>query len=420
VSEGKPIVVIGAGAAGLSAANHLLQSGREVVVLEANDYIGGRIKSHCCADGEVVELGASLIHHRKGYLRKVAENKKALGRRKSSMRFLLNGKPHTEFSLLRQIKFLDMFRIRKVFHHLYSYRGDDVGLAHLLDLAKLSENTKKLFFGMYSSALGTDMNNVGINSLRYSYKRARLRAERDVVAEEVAVEFISLLSEYVDAVSANVRLNSVVTDVNYHVDGITVVLKDGEELLAEQVVVTVPLSILKNNKIRFFRSLPAAKQEAIDALGVGAAAKLVLDFSNAFWGEKVSHLIGCGSEVTFFVASGSANRLIAYVYGEQLLQQDDETVCKAVLAQLDENYSSQASASFDSFYMQNWLREEYIAGGYSFDAIGSEGSRERLAEPVFDRIHFAGEATIDGYSASVEGAVMSGERAAKEVLALLQ
>jgi monoamine oxidase len=54
-------VVVGAGLAGLAAASALARAGREVVVLEARDRIGGRVWSRELADGSVVEMGAEFI-----------------------------------------------------------------------------------------------------------------------------------------------------------------------------------------------------------------------------------------------------------------------------------------------------------------------------------------------------------------------
>ncbi len=58
---GGPVVVVGAGLAGLSAAEALLRAGRDVVVLEASDRVGGRVWSRELANGSVIEMGAEFI-----------------------------------------------------------------------------------------------------------------------------------------------------------------------------------------------------------------------------------------------------------------------------------------------------------------------------------------------------------------------
>ena len=55
-------VVVGAGAAGLLAAVTLKEAGRDVIVLEARDEIGGRARSTTLSGGAVVERGARNVH----------------------------------------------------------------------------------------------------------------------------------------------------------------------------------------------------------------------------------------------------------------------------------------------------------------------------------------------------------------------
>lgn len=55
------VCVVGAGIAGLIAARDLVAAGREVIVPEARDRVGGRVWNHSLADGTVVELGGQWL-----------------------------------------------------------------------------------------------------------------------------------------------------------------------------------------------------------------------------------------------------------------------------------------------------------------------------------------------------------------------
>ena len=57
----KDVIVIGAGISGLVAASTLVQKGANVIILEAKDYVGGRIKTNRSL-GEPFEFGAGWIH----------------------------------------------------------------------------------------------------------------------------------------------------------------------------------------------------------------------------------------------------------------------------------------------------------------------------------------------------------------------
>ena len=64
-----------------------------------------------------------------------------------------------------------------------------------------------------------------------------------------------------------------------------------------------------------------------------------------------------------------------------------------------------------------WAADPYARGSYSFLAVGSSPADLRaLAEPVGERLLFAGEATHEEFFATVHGAYMSGIREAERIL----
>jgi monoamine oxidase len=66
--------------------------------------------------------------------------------------------------------------------------------------------------------------------------------------------------------------------------------------------------------------------------------------------------------------------------------------------------------------VQDWQREPFSRGAYSYVLVGGEGARESLAAPVADTLYFAGEATSTEESGTVGGALQSGLRAAREIV----
>jgi len=70
-------------------------------------------------------------------------------------------------------------------------------------------------------------------------------------------------------------------------------------------------------------------------------------------------------------------------------------------------------------YFHDWDSDPFSRGAYSYVKAGGEGCQKTLGAPVAETLFFAGEATdITGYNGTVHGAIASGQRAAKEILAI--
>ncbi|MFY9781575.1 MAG: FAD-dependent oxidoreductase [Candidatus Baltobacteraceae bacterium] len=76
-------------------------------------------------------------------------------------------------------------------------------------------------------------------------------------------------------------------------------------------------------------------------------------------------------------------------------------------------------AAFESGYTHDWQRDPFARGAYSYALVGGEKAHETLVRPIEDAPWFAGEATAGGAEGgTVAGALESGLRAAREILAL--
>jgi monoamine oxidase len=88
------------------------------------------------------------------------------------------------------------------------------------------------------------------------------------------------------------------------------------------------------------------------------------------------------------------------------------------LAHLAQVFGNQPRELLEEWKIVDWAADQWAQGGYSSPALGSAGLRAALATPC-GQLYFAGEATVtDDSPATVHGAIVSGERAAREFLAL--
>jgi monoamine oxidase len=203
------------------------------------------------------------------------------------------------------------------------------------------------------------------------------------------------------------------------------------------VIVTVPLSILKNGDITFTPGLDATKTSALAKFKMDAAMRIILDFKTNFWGLDSSYIWG-GSTVPQYFNSGVGRSkffrsMALTIYGqkaEQLSALSDYNKVLTILAELDAVYQGQATRFIrrdldnpnDStnllYLVKDWTKDEYIKGGFSYPLVGTTNAdRKDLSLPLADKLYFAGEATdVDGDSGTVSGALNSAARVVEEIV----
>ncbi|HEX6911827.1 MAG TPA: FAD-dependent oxidoreductase, partial [Longimicrobium sp.] len=77
---------------------------------------------------------------------------------------------------------------------------------------------------------------------------------------------------------------------------------------------------------------------------------------------------------------------------------------------------AEVEAELDEWHHHDWAADPYARGAYSYVPAGALDAQARLARPVDDTLFFAGEATCrHGMNSTVEGALGSGRRAAREI-----
>ena len=207
----------------------------------------------------------------------------------------------------------------------------------------------------------------------------------------------------------------------------------GESVRCGAVVVTVPVSVLRDGDIAFEPPLPPAKALAARRIQMGTASKVVLVFSEPFWPEDFFDVC-CMHEfiAEFWVAqcppprpgeeAGAAGAvLVGFQAGDGARAMErlpDAEVARRACAQLDRIFGpgAPATARLRRHAVKHWGTEPFIKGAYSFPAAGvGPLDRRELAAPVAGALFFAGEATHIGVNPCMQAALETGERAAREV-----
>jgi monoamine oxidase len=181
--------------------------------------------------------------------------------------------------------------------------------------------------------------------------------------------------------------------------------------------------------VTFVPELPADKARAIEGLKFGAGMKVIFGFRSRFWKPDIAIIAG-GAFATYWPPVGNQfsndNVLTAFAVGEHAdrLNANETQVVELLLGELDSFFGGHAATqNFLDSYTMNWSKERFIGGYATYPNSSSYfENKAALAQPVQGRVFFAGEATNTecdslGY---VHGAMATGARAAKELMATIQ
>jgi monoamine oxidase len=111
--------------------------------------------------------------------------------------------------------------------------------------------------------------------------------------------------------------------------------------------------------------------------------------------------------------------------GDRLDQTVDQTLDSCVRDQAMASLSQILNVSIEyvrerltASHFHNWQQDPFSRGAYGYVPVAGLDDQRALSQPLGGTLFFAGEATSIGHIGTVHGAIMSGQRAATEILAL--
>lgn len=415
------VVVVGAGAAGLTTAHELTRRGFRVTVVEGRDRIGGRILTDHSL-GVPVDLGAAWVHGDNPV--KDAMDDAGLGFAgttdyESFVAFDVDGTRLSEQHLLGPVA-----RVRAAERLLARIGADrrrsvrDVLDSHgVLDGlgGRARRVTDLLFYTVFHQefAIPPELLSAGEVANYYDYPGAeRLPAGG---MEQV----LSLYDPAVD-----IRFGSVVSAITLTGTGVEVTTSRGT-FEADRCVCAVPLAVLQRGAIRFDPVLPDDVRRAIDHLVVGDFYKLALSFDDEFWDREHDFTAsiggpgqyGDGRHVAFLHLDRAQRQPILVMIAGTHLARELELAGAAdatqfALDRLRRAYGTDVPAPVATV-ASSWRSEPLTGGAYSNYGVDATSDDVRsFHRLVLGRLAFAGEHTSERTPSTVHGAVESGRRAA--------
>jgi len=437
------VVIIGAGLAGLAAADELKQAGHEVVVVEGRDRVGGRLLTTRLA-GVDVDAGATWVAPGHAAVRDLAarlgaaivpqfhEGKGVLsfsGKRK--VESLLAMPPWVMLDLWRIMgamqKLVDRLPVAGTWDHPLAAKLDSMSLGEWLG-KKLALGQTRKFIGMLAMVhFGAPASDVSLfNVLRYVKTLGGLEHMMAVEGGDQQDRFLqtahSLATGLAKGLEPNVLLNAPATRIE-NSEGRALVTAGEHQIAAKRVIVACAPGHRSN--IEFSPALPEQHYGLSRTWRLGALSKAFVAYERPFWreqglsGEGVSdNAVGF---LTFDVSPEPQGPGILMVFcdarGFDALEPSQRTA--RVIKQLVHLYGEQASKPID-YTDFSWGNDSFAPGGPN-PAVAPKAWTNYgkfLREPV-GLIHWAGSETADETSGTMNGALLSGQRAAQETMAAL-
>ncbi len=458
VREKEKVIIIGAGMAGLAAADTLRNAtGYDVTILEARQRIGGRVNSDSSL-GVTVDLGGSWIHGT--FLNPLNKLTKRFGAK----------------------------TVKTDYDHIYLYDSNGKKLADG-DVEELDEAWEEVLEDAWRSmrSLGSGVS-IGkavdyvlkgekltpIEQRFLAWRKATLEIATAADLDDVSLSadadagyegndlflpkgFISLVEPL--SRGLDIRLGHIVKKIEWSQAGVKVTTTgtpnralcnachdhglfpdniwpktaEGDEKVfeADRVIVTLPLGVLQaginGDGPKFSPELPKEKIEAIEGLNIADANKVAMLFEKRFWPKKPhffgvlgdpgkgyptyqNYFMGLDEPVLVGFAGGNSIR------SRELLS-DADTVALA-MAELRKMFGDSIPEP-SRHVVTRWHSDPFAVGSYSYVPAGTKTNpRKTLRKPVGDSLFFAGEAASTEDPGTVTGAYMSGVAEAKRIIGL--
>lgn len=468
MSKQAEVVIIGAGVAGLKAGITLIDLGKvkqeDILILEADSRIGGRLKTDSTSSklGLTYDLGASWFHD--------ALTNKLLKELESSIDWSEDSKDvyfddkEPNWYEEKGIIHAKTWKLNKVYEEFHDYirvyferTSDDISLKDLVFKyleeysIRLTDDQKQYLPRMirkYELWCGVSWD---IISAKYALSHHDGRDLYNSKGYQASV-----LDKLIPKVEKNVLLNHTVISIDKSEETglITLETKDNGTFITKNLIVTVPLSVLKSESIKWTPELPKFK-ETISSIHFGALGKVIFEFDSAWWDtnsdrfdiipniktepikEPITSLPPSFSYPTHIInfamtyRPGNAPSLLCLTQAPltNYLEQHPEeawTYFKPMLSQLTDTgkgFTGKEITDPINVITTNWTQTNF-KGSYSTSAVNNNpkdfvsylsGDNPEIAT-YGKNIRFAGEHTIVEGAGCVHGAYASGERAAKYIL----
>lgn len=416
------VIIIGAGAAGISAAKNLMINGKRVLILEARNRIGGRVHDIVTKEMGDIHLGASWLHYK-------GDNHILQG-----LLDMYNVK-YLKDDSLESNESMDVYTTQGKLSKTENDKFTKILMA-------LPKNIKK--YGMQNPTL-TVTEVVTLIAKKYNYDIGLTNALITRAFEHCSMNSDVMLAKEFDGWEPNgqfnkdgfgklldcmsedvpIKLNSIVKKIEQSKKNV-IITTNRKTYTCEYAISTLPTGVLQAGLVEFKPVLPNDKKKALHNLDSGNHEKIFLKFPRVFWDKNVE----------VFQYAAEEHRGLCTQWYNILLKAENQKILYTNISGPDIEYAKKSTSDLrkismdilrkmfgknipepDSIYITRWSQDKYTLGG-PYAHPTKKGTMEDLSimgQP-FGRIHFGGVDTSKDDTETVEAAILSGLRTSGEIL----
>ncbi len=404
------VVIVGAGMAGLTAAQVFARHRVPFVVLEARDRIGGRAYTDWKTLNMPFDQGCGFLHAPRfnPLAAKAAEHGFAVSQNPLHPIFYSGGESE---GLLGAKAFDTAYGALARAVAAAGAHGDDLAAASLI-------NDRTIWDRLAAFVLGPEQTGVGLNKLSTLdwYSQLNVSSGRGGAIKEGLGNMVAAYGAGIP-----VTLSTTVSRIDWRGPKLRVETGSGA-IETEYCLLTVPLGVLQAGSVGFIPALPPAKQTAIAGIGVGVVNKIALGFRPGILPPEKDvwfyQLRKDGTIADVMVRPFGADMTVHYTGADfaremELLNKADQITF--ALSTIGDIYGNDTAAGCTGGAVTRWGRDPFSLGSHSAALPGQAHRRSELAKPVGERIYFAGEACAPAWASSLPGAFLSGRAAARAI-----
>ena len=442
------VAIIGAGLAGLVAARKLRTAGKEVLVLEAQDRVGGRTLDYPLAEGKILSLGGQWLGPGQTRIRALCDELGVKtypsyncgdhlvcfgGQRlrvsaqtcaAASLPCQAQKEIHTLSAQLERMS--QEVLLEAPYLHPQALRWDNQSLESWLQSQTQNVSVRRYFQLEAKGIFAAETADISLLHALFYLKSGgglmNLISTENGAQQDCMVGGAQQLAHKMAAgLGAACLLSTPVRRLEQNKTGVRVIA-DALTVKAARVIIAVPPALAKH--LVYAPALPSARAQLHKQLRVGSVIKVALVYAEPFWrrdGLSGQVFSSRGPLHTTYDASpqgGKPGVLVGFLEGRDSVRLSGfpEARERLVAENLVAYFGAEAK-NYVQYLDKAWSQDTWAGGGYGAYFGPGQWTRfgSSLRTPV-GRIHWAGSETESIWNGYMEGAVRSGERAAREVL----